>query len=1480
MSRTSWALALSPFVAAVAVACSGTSDRTSLDADAGSAPARTAAAAPRAVTLARSVAAHAVAVDTLLRAPGRGFAATTTALAAGDRGGDGLTARLATVASGPLQVSVGGSDSVRLALTPLGAQDSPALLHQGRAVFEDVYPATDRVVIATPDRVEELLVFRGANSPSELTWQVDQGDDLVQVDHEPNGAYTFSSANGEPQLRIPAPFMVDAKGTERSVKAELVDGYLHVALDLSGLEYPVVLDPGVETAIWTQLSPTTSPAKRAYATLSYDSSAQVTVMFGGYSSAYLNDTWEWNGTNWNLICDTGACAPPARRQHAGAFDSARARTVIFGGRDASGAIDDTWEYNGTANTWAQGCGGSGCSTKPTARLGAAMAFDSQNGVSVLFGGLAGATAMNDTWTYNGTTWTNACTGACLTNSPPARYYHNVAYDSARHVLVMHGGQSSVGYYSDTWEWNGSSWTKRCDTGACGVGDRDFFGMTYDSRSKRTVMFGGYDYSVPTALADTWEWNGTTWSNPYPSVSTPAARSNHALAYDAARKRVVMFGSNTDNETWTYYTRGGTCSTAADCDTGNCVDGVCCTAANCGTCQRCNGAGTSRGVCSTVTNATDDTCNGTSSCDASGACKKALGQGCSGATECASALCVDGHCCATSCTTPCLSCANSAGTCSTVVASQNDDHCNGASSCDASGNCKKALGQACALASECASNFCADGHCCQSDCTAACRSCANSTGTCDTVVASQDDDHCNTNSTCDASGVCKKKLGQSCTTGAECINNFCVDGTCCSDACTTPCRSCANAAGTCTTLVTSGTDDHCNGANTCDSSGACNKALGQTCAGDTECGSGYCRDGHCCTNDCATPCRSCANAAGTCTTVVSSASDNHCSGASTCDASGACKESNGQTCSAGSDCASGFCADGYCCNSACSGACNSCDATPGTCSLKAAGSAGNPSCAPYQCTGANAACPTSCANDAQCVAARFCNTSAGTCDLDQADGATCTASSQCTSGHCVDGVCCDTACTGSCQACSVAKKGSGADGVCDNIGADLDPDNECAQDSGYPASCKADGLCNGAGACRQYAKAGTGCGSTATICNGNVVTGEICNGNGQCNQDPNGVDCTPYLCTAGACGTSCTSDSDCVATAFCAGGACQAKKGLGDSCGSTSECTSGYCADDVCCDTACNGACDVCNSTAGSCTLTSSGSPGSPSCAPYVCDGTSQTCPTTCATDSNCAAGYFCDAGTCAPKLDNGQACSLATECTSTFCVDGVCCGSACTERCAACDVSGAEGTCSPVTGAPHGTRQACTADPDCGGACDGADTADCKYTAAGKPCGTAACSNGQATASQCSGSGVCQPLAATTCAPYKCGASACNTTCQVASDCTTGYVCQNGECTPEGAICKDDFTVQEADNSLKDCNPYHCVGGTCQTTCNTSDDCATGYICDSNGKCVASPGAASPDDGGGCGCVTAGRSPAGSGSGFAALGLMLLVALRRRRRDA
>src|SRR6185369_8141400 len=158
--------------------------------------------------------------------------------------------------------------------------------------------------------------------------------------------------------------------------------------------------------------------------------------------------WEWNGTAWT----PAAIGPPPRTMHAMAYDSVRGVTVMFGGY--SPPLENTYEWNGT--DWVLRFPPS----SPTWRYRHAMAFDAARGVTVMFGGVTSTNDTNQTWEWNGATWRlrSNFTG------PSARSDAAMAYDSDRAVTVMFGGTRTVGgpgpyRNGETWEWSGTVWTQ-------------------------------------------------------------------------------------------------------------------------------------------------------------------------------------------------------------------------------------------------------------------------------------------------------------------------------------------------------------------------------------------------------------------------------------------------------------------------------------------------------------------------------------------------------------------------------------------------------------------------------------------------------------------------------------------------------------------------------------------------------------------------------------------------------------------------------------------------------------------------------------------------------------------------------------------------------------------------------------------------------------------------------------------------------------
>ncbi len=530
--------------------------------------------------------------------------------------------------------------------------------------------------------------------------------------------------------------------------------------------------------------------------------------------------------------------------------------------------------------------------------------------------------------------------------------------------------------------------------------------------------------------------------------------------------------------------------------------------------------------------------------------------------------------------------------------------------------------------------------------------------------------------------------------------------------------------------------------------------------------------------------------------------------------------NGAVCGAPGDCTSGVCADGVCCDTACSGACQACTAAKkgsgadGACGnvkdasdpdlecapqVCAAGTQtnafvcngagacranGTVTCSPYTCNTMGKACLATCTGDSDCVSTHYCD--GGSCVSKKANGVGCTGNRECSSAQCWDSVCCDKACGGVCEACSAALKGSGANGKCEPVLANTDPKDKCTKDTAYPTSCKADGMCDGAGACRVYAIKGTACG--ATKCETGKVSGYTCDDGGNCKSGTE-ADCTPYVCGATACKPSCAGDADCVSTAYCT---------------------------------------------------------------PVF---------------------------TCNPKQANGAGCSSPKECSSNFCVDGVCCESACVEQCAACDVSGSVGKCVGNKGNPKGTRPACKGDVAvCGGTCDGVKLGECLYAPTTKECATK-CESSIEVKSICDGAGACSVGSPRPCGAYACdGTKQCKTSCVTDDDCGTGHGCTAGKCVPKQSTCTPDGTKAVSfDGKESACGFYRCdrATGACRTECVASDDCALGFTCNTATKtCVQSVPAVA--DEGGCSFRGAGRRSVGVTSS-ALFALALAIALRLRR---
>jgi hypothetical protein len=306
--------------------------------------------------------------------------------------------------------------------------------------------------------------------------------------------------------------------------------------------------------LWTQKQDI-GPLPRSGHAMVFEASRQRVLLFGGFAGGnqFLSDTWSWNGEDWTQLADIG---PTSRSLHGMAYDSVRDRVVLFGGHAGATEFGDTWEWDGEAWTQIEDTG-------PSARFGHGLVFDETRQVTTLFGGGHTAAAPEaDTWTWDGTNWQQV-----EDTGPAARTGHAMAFDRSRAVAVLFGGNGAdlTTSFGDTWEWDGTLWKRVQDIGAAAA-----TGGAMVFRTAVSALFGGISSIDNVAgrklFGLTWEWNGQHWTARQ-DIGV-GARFRHAMAYDSARARVVLFGglsvppdavdadSQLKGDTWEHPDSGG------------------------------------------------------------------------------------------------------------------------------------------------------------------------------------------------------------------------------------------------------------------------------------------------------------------------------------------------------------------------------------------------------------------------------------------------------------------------------------------------------------------------------------------------------------------------------------------------------------------------------------------------------------------------------------------------------------------------------------------------------------------------------------------------------------------------------------------------------------------------------------------------------------------------------------------------------------
>ncbi|MBM4061637.1 MAG: hypothetical protein FJ265_11165 [Planctomycetes bacterium] len=245
--------------------------------------------------------------------------------------------------------------------------------------------------------------------------------------------------------------------------------------------------------------------------------------------ALAAETWTYDGVAWTLLQQPG---PPARTDTTLAFDSWRGRAVLFAGTAAVGPnyyLTDTWEWDGGA--WLQRTP----AVSPPWRRNGGIAFDAARGVTVLFGGDGQTGFRQDTWEWNGTVW--AQRGPVV--RPTARMGPAMVFDPGRGQVVLHGGLDASGLRSDLWAYDGVVWQSIAGGNA---GPACYLhGLHHDPLRGELLVFGGYQ-------PDVYAFGGGSW-RPGPAPAYVAATGGPGtVGIDPATGGLVRFGSLFDNQT--------------------------------------------------------------------------------------------------------------------------------------------------------------------------------------------------------------------------------------------------------------------------------------------------------------------------------------------------------------------------------------------------------------------------------------------------------------------------------------------------------------------------------------------------------------------------------------------------------------------------------------------------------------------------------------------------------------------------------------------------------------------------------------------------------------------------------------------------------------------------------------------------------------------------------------------------------------------
>jgi hypothetical protein len=302
---------------------------------------------------------------------------------------------------------------------------------------------------------------------------------------------------------------------------------------------PLAFD--VATGTWSPMVALAGFAARSAAPAIWDAGAARLHVFGGFdgasalgTGASLDPTAPAASAWTDFAAD--ADTPTARVGHSLTIDAAGGRLFAWGGWDgangashvAGGAV---YDVTGGADPWVT------MAASPLAPRKAHSAIWTGS-LLLIFGGGDASQRFGDGAAYDpsaGGSWSDLDAGDPL--RPEAREAHAAAWSGS--TMLIWGGRDGTTFLKSgaVYDPAGPTWTRTTDDPTT-LSERAGAFAVYDSG--RYLVYGGYDGTGPLADGAWYDPVASTWT-PIATLGAPAARTKACVAWDAATRRLVVWG---------------------------------------------------------------------------------------------------------------------------------------------------------------------------------------------------------------------------------------------------------------------------------------------------------------------------------------------------------------------------------------------------------------------------------------------------------------------------------------------------------------------------------------------------------------------------------------------------------------------------------------------------------------------------------------------------------------------------------------------------------------------------------------------------------------------------------------------------------------------------------------------------------------------------------------------------------------------------